>query len=203
MKLSEAIDYIILETGNYLVSNLVRSDINLDRFLILTKIVLGEYCNYRPLRKTIIANISSNPHEFIYNTSPVVIDKINISNSDPVYRQEHISPLPSWRYERPNLYIATTGFLEISGAFDYYIAPITENNQIIDYDIQDIGFKETEFLALLKAKFLVTIGKQRRAFTANDIPFATDASEIVSEGAELWNITVERLQSNAKWWIVI
>jgi hypothetical protein len=221
MKLSDIIDYILLETGNYLVSDLVKSEINLNKFLILTKSVLGEYTNYRPRRDSSTIYVESQQYIFPQESSPITIDKISNRfitlnnlyqepNLEPnllpnrIRDTEHIPALPTWKYNRPKLYINYVGLLYVMGNYDYTIRNIYNSEMaIIDYDLVEITYSNTEFLNLLAAKFLMTVGKQRRAFTANDLPITTDASDLVSEGKDLWDSTMETLRQNSTWWTII
>lgn len=208
MRVSEIIDYVILETGNYLIDTLLRSEVDLPKFMILIKSVLSEYTNYRPNNKNISICISKSPYLFIPETAPLTIHKVNtgflnvpgIIENDPfrVIERLHIPVMPPWRYENPKLYTFYSGVVEIGATFNYIISPIG-----LDYELNDISFSNTEFLEMVKGKFLMAVGKQRRAFTVNDLPIATDASEIVSEGKEIFDAAKEQLHNNSKWWVVI
>jgi hypothetical protein len=219
MKLSDIIDYILLETGNYLVSDLVKSEINLNKFLILAKSVLGEYTNYRPRRDSSTIFVERQLYVFPQETSPITIDRISnrfiTLNYQYQYEEpnllpnriqgtDHIPALPHWKYDRPKLYINYVGLLYVLGNYDYTIRNIYNSEmEIIDYDLVEITYSNTEFLNLLAGKFLMTVGKQRRAFTANDLPITTDASDLVSEGKDLWDSTMETLRQNSTWWTII
>lgn len=214
MLVSEIIDYVLFETGNYLVEPLLKEEVDLPRFMRLLKAVLSQYGQYRPLNKNIQIYVTSNPYTFYDETAPQVIHQMNtgyfstpgVFESDPfrVYERQHIPAIPPWRYERPNLYTHYTGFLDLKATFDFLLNPVTDtSDEIIDYDIPDLSFNDTEFLHMVLARFLMTTGRQRRAYTANDMPIASDASDMVSEGQELWNTTIERLQEKAKWWTVV
>lgn len=214
MRLLEIIDYVILETGNYLVDTLIRQDIDIRKFSIMLKSVIAEYSNYRPLHKNLVIYVDSNPYEFLGSVAPNSIDKMNYGlgvspgtlKTDPfrILTREHRPALAPWRYEKPLLYTTYTGVVEIGGCFDYFVQELYDSNgELVDYSIPDISYSDVEFLQLMKAKFLMIVGRQRRAFTANDLPLTTDASDLISEGNDLWTSTKEQLAANGKWWCAI
>ena len=54
------------------------------------------------------------------------------------------------------------------------------------------------FYELLKAKMMKSLGRNRRAFTLNDLPIASDASELVSEGQTLEESTMTMIHEQSK-----
>jgi hypothetical protein len=70
------------------------------------------------------------------------------------------------------------------------------------WDVKTLGDNDDEFIDLLVAKFLIAVGRSRRAFTLNDLPITTDAAELVSEGKELEDKAMQDLIDNKmKWYL--
>lgn len=66
------------------------------------------------------------------------------------------------------------------------------------YTIATMDDTDYLFFELLKARMLKSLGRNRRAFTLNDLPITSDASELVSEGQTLEEATMAQMQEQSK-----
>lgn len=104
------------------------------------------------------------------------------------------------RYEKPLLITGISGLVSVRGYYNYEFVPIPGTD---DYNIPDLDMECNSESKLIQAKLLMTLGRSRRSFTMSEIPINTDASELYSEGNQLWESTKESIQTSSKWYVVV
>ena len=77
-------------------------------------------------------------------------------------------------------------------------APKTGTAVALTYTVSSLNDTDYLFYELLKAKMMKSLGRNRRAFTLNDLPIASDASELVSEGQALEEATMTMIHEQSK-----
>lgn len=195
----EILDVIMLETGQY-ISNLDATLLDKSKIEIMIKRELGLFSRYSP-------NVITKPMN-LYNNKVFTIDiDGEIPTSIVDIRTDRyntigfsITPMPApvhsyyWRYDKPTL-----KFRYPDGLYQVvYMAPhVYTNDTIASIEIQD------NFLNLVVGRFLMSVGKSRRAFTVAEMPIQTDASEMISEGKELYDTTLELIRVNSKFNLAI
>jgi len=106
----------------------------------------------------------------------------------------NIEPFPStsWEYNTRTHTLWTM----VGGTFsvDFIVRPILE----------DITFEDEYFLEMCQGLYLMYIGGARKAFTLDGLPFGNDASELYSDGKEMFENALENLkEENSSWWEAI
>lgn len=103
-------------------------------------------------------------------------------------------------YRRPTLYVPVTGLYDVHAMYKHEIRTETVDGEKFYY-LDTIEENEDHlFFDLLVGKFLVGLGRSRRAFTLNDLPVIADASDLVSDGKEIIEKSTESLTENASKW---
>ena len=111
-----------------------------------------------------------------------------------------------WHYEHDEdhgiLYTTETGRMDITAHYQYPVIDMVDSTgKLIDAELKYIDpGKDEIFLEIILGRFLVTLGRSRRAFTMNSSPINFDASELVAEGTEKEREAKERLYENSNWW---
>lgn len=114
-----------------------------------------------------------------------------------------------WHYEHDDdhgiLYTSETGKMDIQAHYEYPVVDMLDSSGIlVDAEFQyiDIG-KDRLFVDLVLARFLISLGRSRRAFALNNSPINFDSAELVSEGTELRKETMEKLYEQSTWYDAI
>lgn len=216
IKLSELVDLILLESGQFLLEDLDAANIKLDQFYLMTKRVLSHYEQYRPLEKHLSKVISSNSLTFSEGEGiPEWVSAVQPATglkglgflNNPLnavfsvgrgYAGQH-----AWTYDKPVLTCAFAGEVEIVALYKYTVEETkTSDGKVKDVVFPDLNADDT-FIQLLTARFLISMGRSRRAFLITDIPVSVDADQLVQEGNELWTLQTERLQDMSKWQLAL
>lgn len=77
--------------------------------------------------------------------------------------------------------------------------PSAPEDELTLWEIKNLEKSEklTDFLNLCTAKFMIALGRSRRQFVLNEMPVQIDGSELASEGKELWETTVARVEETS------
>jgi hypothetical protein len=110
-----------------------------------------------------------------------------------------------WKYEAPILYLTETGLMDIRAAYTYQRIEIYDaDNKLVDVNFVNVDEGKDEiFIDMVLGKFLQKIGRSRRAFTLEGQPVQYDATELVSEGIEIYAQAKERLYDQSAWYEAI
>lgn len=209
MKLTELIDEIMLISGEFIVGDLINTQISVPAFYSLVKRTLRDYSRWKPRSETFTVQLNSNKYFFNSADKPASIQAVSIVPYGILMAQFHgSSSINYWTYNRDEGVLEVVGLLgaiQITAHYDSY--PTTEErdpttNELVEAEILGVR-QETLFVDMLQGNFLIALGRSRRAFTLSDLPIAMDASELVSEGQQIIEQTLERLQDNSDWHHVI
>ena len=69
--------------------------------------------------------------------------------------------------------------------------------------IQTIDIENQKFMSLVAARFMITLGRSRRAFLLNDLPFQMDADMLITEGQDLYERTMQDIMTNSSFYLAI
>lgn len=111
-----------------------------------------------------------------------------------------------WHYEgdceHGILYTTETGNMDITAHYEYPVTEMVDSNGVlIDAELHYINDgKDKILMDLIVGKFLISLGRSRRAFTLNNSPINFDASELVAEGQELVNQATQELYNQSNWY---
>lgn len=231
MTLDELVDYVMTESGEFIVGELETTQINRHRFHLITKRALAIYSKYRPLtdRQTLAVNSSLDLTDVSGGQTPAWISRVMpVSDSsstssgtgqgaaafiygnagglsDPYLASGRPRHIP-WEYNKPTLSVAgSSGMYDITMHRHHTLENIKkdEANLVIDGEIPSIDYADDIFFDILVGFFLMSLGRSRRAFTLNDLPVTMDGSDLVSEGETKVNEAKERLTEQSSWYLAL
>jgi hypothetical protein len=116
-----------------------------------------------------------------------------------------------WHYERAKdktsgiLYTTETGRLDITAAYEYHrIEMYDVEGNLVDVEFENMEEGKDEiFIDMVLGKFMMKIGRARRAFTLNNSPVQFDSEQLVQEGNTIYDQAKERLYEQSEWWTAI
>lgn len=206
MLVSELYETILEGHGQYIPNSIEYTTPHLKN--ALQHKVLPIIGQYRPAIRNTFIEVTQSPYIFSESgdsyvpdwVSDVGIAMTNVASSITsvlplMYREDHRTRL--WYYEKPKLWTFMFGNLMVQGC----IAPtlVASDN---DWEIENLNEKGRIYLIDLAAgHLLVSIGKARRMVNFPDFPITTDAAEIVQEGQNLIDKTMEELKHDSEWWL--
>lgn len=223
MEVAEMFRRVLLESGQFLLE-INGIELDRDRFVVLCKSALGTFNKYDPIEKkfnldmrtskTFTFDDDSDPcgiPEWISSVTPVQLTTGSTYNpssitsvgglmsyfgsrgSNPYLEEKCTFPID---YRKPTLYLPVEELVDVHAVyFHKFRDEIVEGKKFYYIDTIDHGFDE--WFQLLRARFMIAIGRSRRAFTLQDISITTDADQLVAEGKELERETVEWLYENS------
>jgi len=203
---SDILNIVLIETGQWLIG-LEATAIEPKQMELLIKRELALYSRYFP---RVVNKTGRLYNGYIFTEEkdgevPQKIISIRTEYTQPYsynFNRKPVTILASnWSYEKPKLFLRFQ-----SDIYQYtYIIP---HKYIHDEDIDKCGIEslnefDSNFLNLIIGKFLMTVGRSRRAFVLNDIPFNMDADQLYSEGKDLYDSAVETVRSNSSFQLAI
>lgn len=212
--LTELIDLVMIESGEFILGDLDYTLLDSTKFWTLAQRVMKTYDQYRAY--TMTRNVTVSSGKYIYTSAlpngiPDWISSVTpveVTGAIGIYQfaQREVSErideftlleIPrgfQWRYDTPTLYVTENGRMEVIEHYEHAYTGTT-------FTTLDLGVDKL-FIDLLVGKFLQALGRSRRAFTLEELPIAMDAAELVTEGTELWNETITKLEEGgaSKWW---
>lgn len=226
MKIQEMFDYILIDSGQFLVP-VENLEINRDRFLTLVKATLGIFNTKYPHELKFNMDFPNRKKTFTADTLSIsgqlvgipdgIADAVpvRIAGIAPYFIREyqsHDSPYMNNKvpypieYRKPDLYVPVQGTYDVHAWYDHKIEEIVAEGETEGetktYEVKTINFGDDEvFFKLLKAKFLKGTAGSRRAFTMQDIPLLTDADTLMTEAKALEEEANKELDDKTKFWL--
>lgn len=105
-------------------------------------------------------------------------------------------------YRKPVLRITEGGTFDVTCHYNRFcnIALAEDGTTITDVTISDFDpTKMNLFLDLCSGRFLEVVGRNRRAFTYQDLPITVDADKLVQEGSEIIKTAKENIYLTHEW----
>lgn len=228
MTLDDLIDYVMTESGQFIVGDLETTQIDRHRFHLIVKRALALYGRYKPQtqRLNVIIDRSvdlslgvDRTPDWISRVVPIgtggTDGKTGLSAAafvygntmggggltDSVYSRPRTRSMP-WEYNAPVLSVyGPEDLYDVTAHYQPALADIQRdaNNKVTDATVPGIDYRDEHFLDLLVGFFLIALGRSRRAFTLNDLPVTMDGDQMVSEGDEKLRTAREALQEQASW----
>lgn len=193
--LDNIIDTLLLESGQY-ISDLSPTLLIKEKVELMIERELGLYSRYLPTKvitrmRLYNGKIFSIPEDGFIPTaiSDIRTDRL-IPNGYTVAMVPGSVHNYYWRYDKPILYLRYPDQEYIV----HYIADHVYDK--VNKTISTINIHD-RFITMLVGRFLMTVGRSRRAFTVADIPITSDASEMISEGKELYETTLQEVRTNS------
>jgi len=222
--LTELIDLVMIESGEFILGDLSNTLLDTDKFWKMTKRVLKTYDQYRTFTAT--RNVTVSSRKYIYTVALPYgipdwvssVTPVEVAGAVGIYQfaQREVSErideftlleIPrafQWRYDKPTLYVTENGLMEVIEHYEHSYTVIEDSPGLVEevtLPTLDLG-EDKLFIDLVVAKFLQALGRSRRAFTLEELPINMDATELVSEGTDLWNETITKLEEGgaSRWW---
>lgn len=222
--LTELIDLVMIESGEFILGDLENTLLDTDKFWKLVVRSLKTYDRYRAYTAT--RNVSVRSGKFTYMTTHEYgipdwissVTPVEVTGAIGIYQfaQREVSErideftlleIPrgfQWRYDKPALYATENGWMEVIEHYEHSYTTTEDSTGLVEeaaLPTLDLG-EDKLFIDLLVGKFLQALGRSRRAFTLEELPINMDAAELVTEGTELWNETITKLEEGgaSKWW---
>lgn len=197
----QIVDTILLESGQY-IADLDATLLNKPKIELMIQRELGQYSRYQPNRVHQFAELW-NGKVFSVEVDGCVPDAIVSVKTDRFNTIGFsITPLPGpvhnyyWRYDKPTLY-----FRYPDGIYEYsYITSHTYDPVLSQVASLDLS---SRFVTLVVARFMIIVGRSRNAFTIEEVKIATSASDMISEGKELYKETLDAIQQNSSFWLSV
>lgn len=215
MTLQELFQRVLINSGQFQYSP-DKVELNVDPFKVLVEMCLGIYNGYVPITKHLFKEITA-PRQYTFtdmNTPEGIpewiskIQPIRISGVVPYYLKEYnvskqtaIKEELPFEYRQPVLTVVVAAEYDILAVYNHKLTYIDDSDQR-EWEIKTVSDNEDEFIDLVTAKFLIGLGRSRRAFTVQDLPLLTDASDLVSEGKEMEEAAMEELkEEKGRWYL--
>jgi len=220
--LSELEEIVMIESGEYLLLNIENLTLTTAKFWAMVKRVLKYYEGKCPFvykhnltvssgKYTYQDSVSYGPPDWISSVVPTtssnIMDVYSVL-SNKVAGETSLLEIPRgfvWKYENPNLYVSEDGIMDVVECHAHQYTETDDSAGVLqEVTISTITQKDdSKFIDLVLARFLMMLGRSRRAFTMNDLPITSDGDQLVSEGQELWRDTVEKLEETDKWYLAL
>lgn len=195
-------EQLLLETGQF-IGGLDATLLIESNLVAMYKRELAFYSKYHPLQGTTSGRLYNNKVFQLENDS-VIPDQII-----EIYRREVSSYLFGgsrrnglvsnyfWRYDKP--------VLRFNLADDIYEYSYIINHKWDDANrvIPTLSLADHKFINLCVGRFMMTVGRSRRAFTIDELPISTDAAELVSEGKEIYDAAVDEVKQSSDYWLAL
>lgn len=211
MKLTDVIDQVILDSGQFIVGDISLINFDINKFNTICKRALAFYGKYKPKTKLLYVTTYNGSHTFLddipswissaRNVEATMLPAIfqnrnNINLNDTIYGP--------WRYDKPIFYTSQPGRYEITGVYDLGHKEIRDDkNNLIDVELEDLDLSDARFLDLMRGYFLQSLGRSRRGFTLQDFPVQLDADQMIAEGNDLVKDAEEGIKENSYWHLAV
>lgn len=205
LSLAQLKDAVMLNSGQYMTEF---DDTLMDnkQFVSIVTKQLEVYNRYYPLVKKFVFNLYNNK-VFTVEKDGVIPDSIceirdvratnyyNMLVNGSTTQYGIISNL-NWKYYSPELYFQyVPGQYECKCLIYHKFDPV---RKVIDTMEPEFIGTHNYFLNLVTGKFMEFLGKSRQAFTISGLPVDTNASDLVSDGKELYQSTMDTIKINSR-----
>lgn len=193
--IDQIVEILLLESGQY-ISDLDATLLDIPKIELMIKRELGIYSRYMPNKVTTQGHLYDKKVFTVELDGCIPNNIVDIRTDRFNFVGYTTAPIPGpvhsyyWRYDKPVLY-----FRYPEGEYLYsYIAPhvYDETNKILPtIEIH------SKFITMLMGRFLMSVGKSRRAFTIDEIPINTDADSMLNEGKDIYDSAIEEVRLNS------
>jgi hypothetical protein len=226
MKLREMFDRILVESGHFLMQEDIELD--LDKFAILVKSALGKFNQFSPHHERFLLKVAGGglggisytfnstfrghgPPDWVSEIIPVRLAGIHpwYFKSSTQTQNEYLDKKEQfpWEYNKPVLYVPIGSVYDVTGVWNHKIVSVSYKDPTSgalrkELEVTTITENNDAFFKLLEGKFLVAIGRNRRAFTLNELPVSMDSDSLISEGQAKQELAEQQLADEQhKFWL--
>lgn len=221
MDLKSLFTLVLVNSGQFLIDP-DEIELNDGFFAVLVNKVLSTYNRFCPHDKHF--NLIMDSRNFKFTDSTIDANgqltgvptriisavPVRISGVYPFYLDEARGNNPALIvkteypivYRQPDLVVPVNGQYDIHAMYDHQLRVETIEGKKLYY-LDTIDKNEDHlFVDLVTAHVMIGLGRSRRAFTVNELPLLSDAQDMVSDGKELLETTVESLKEDSgKWYL--
>ncbi|BCG50082.1 hypothetical protein [Ralstonia phage RP13] len=201
LSLDQLIDVILLESGQF-IADLDATLLDKTKLGTMVKRELAWYSRYQPFKATVVSSLYDKKVFSLQADGFVPKNIVDIRTDRFNFIGYTTAPIPGpvhsyyWRYENPILYFRyPEGPYQMSYISDHVYDDVNQNLPTID-----IGDR---IVNMMVGRFMMTVGRSRKAFTVDEIPLTTDAEAMYSEGKELYDKTEEEIKQNSRFNLAI
>jgi hypothetical protein len=206
MTLNDLFEKVLIRSGQFQYPS-ERIELNAEPFKKLVESCLGVYNGYVPVAKHVFKSINgSRQYKFTEETDGEIpewvsnIVPVRIAGVVPYYFREYDRPKGSvdvkqeypFEYRKPIITVPVSADYDIYCVYNHKLTPVDDSDSK-EWEILTIDDQAHEFLDLVTARFLIGLGRSRRAFTISDVPIIADSADLVSEGKDMEEKTMEDL----------
>lgn len=194
---------ILLDSGQYILPDST-IELNINKFKLLVESCLATQSKYDPIVKRVTLQVTGR--EYIFSDNFQIdgevwgvpewisdITPLRIAGVPSYYFKEkyqhgnvHEKDIYPFEYYKPKLYSGSSSTLDATLVYNHKLDSVIDDaDNIVDWEAKYITINNDAFLTLLTGKFLIALGRSRKAFTMSDIPIQDDAGDMVADGKEL------------------
>ena len=193
----DLLELTFTETGQYLI-DLETTMLDRNKVELLIERELNWFSKYYPVRKRASLYLFDGKQFTIEQDGDIPFNILSIQRQ---YNQASLS-YQMWgkpRYRNPS-FTYNNGHLSLCGESGVYDIEYSVYHR---YDKErgciDTLTSESPFVNLFIAKFMISVGRSRKAFLLNDLPLTMDSDSMVSEGQELYQSTREYIMETSRY----
>jgi len=223
LSLNDILSFVLFDSGQFMLAGVdTLENLQINKKAAWTSWVqptLQYYQAYRPYEYQISLEFAGNNYtfttaqdgyvpEYIVSVTPVGIGAVAVLGNVRSPFDLRNPYVFVWKYEKPTIFFPSIGLYEIKACryFTYVeeLDPDTNvfrNGTVAELSVGDLPGTLGE---LLVARFLIAVGRSRRAFTYGEFPITTDSEDLVREGQELLERAKESIETQkSKWWTAV
>lgn len=223
MNVLEMWNRCLIESGQFLLDT-AGVQLDQERFVTLVKSVTGFWNEQSPvtdkfnlsLQQGFAHTFNTNSNQYGIPEAIVSAVPLELAGTIPVglFEEMSMSPTGSFfnhspysrgstdkkaipiEYRKPKLWVPVTGTYDIHAMYNHEV--VKENGE---WKVKTISHNDYKFHEFLRAKFLIAVGRSRRAFTIDELPIKTDASELVAEGLRLEETMKQEIKEDSDFYL--
>jgi hypothetical protein len=193
----EIVDYFLAKSGQFIIPDFMATTGMSDPILkALIKNSLKKYSDYIPVIHEELLFLSNN--KIFKNPYPRFIISINQNTNNPFKSNLGLISSHKWSYT------SNTGRLSFEFPQGTYRVKYAVSHAIDESDLSvpTLSYEDDLFLDLFTADMMISVGRSRRTFILNDLPFQVDYDAMVSEGEDLKAATIEMLRERSQQFLI-
>lgn len=197
-------DAFSIQSGQFILENIEEATMfrhDLVEMLIIRE--LAVYSRYRPEVKTEFLELydgkvfDDNPASFPQRKPILIADIKTRAGLTQYFSYNRFGTISSqyWRYDSSTGVFKT--FLPKNSYEVRYAVPHVYDKE--KKSIESLELTDSFFIDLFVGRLMISIGRSRRSFALNDLPFTQDGEQLVAEGQGIYEKAIEDIQTTSDW----